>query len=357
MRSYLRAARQAAQGRWYRAPAALLSVLRARLLHSIGPYYHSMFDLGRQPASEWRQFISERHSNPRIVAINGRARVELADDKVAFAAHCLVHGIPTVPIICRVCPSREDSPDDAGIARSEKEFEALLSGAGSRVFGKPIDGSHGKGAFVAVRDGEGWRFAGRQGSAGSLYRFCVERMSGRGWLFQPVVVPHPELAPIMANGAMGTVRIMTWLDGGVPRALLPVLRLPAGGNVTDNFGGGTTGNLVAPIDLETGVLGAAWISGSRSWPEPRSTDVHPDTHEPIRGRTVPMWRETVDVVLRGQASTPALPTLGWDVAITSRGPIIIEANPNWGTDILQAAHRRGVRNDLAPVFALAPHVT
>jgi hypothetical protein len=43
---------------------------------------------------------------------------------------------------------------------------------------------------------------------------------------------------------------------------------------------------------------------------------------------------------------PGLRTIGWDVAITQQGPLLIEGNGAYDTDILQLAEDRGLRSQL-----------
>jgi D-alanine-D-alanine ligase-like ATP-grasp enzyme len=48
---------------------------------------------------------------------------------------------------------------------------------------------------------------------------------------------------------------------------------------------------------------------------------------------------------------PEAGVIGWDVAISPDGPLIIECNTNPFHTLYQMAHRRGVRNpDFMPVF-------
>ena len=63
-------------------------------------------------------------------------------------------------------------------------------------------------------------------------------------------------------------------------------------------------------------------------------DRHPDTGAVFAEVTVPFWDEVRDITAR---AAPALPlgSLGWDVALTPEGPVLIEANYSWGIDTMQ----------------------
>lgn len=349
---YRNAISVASAGATMRVPAMACSVLRARLGFQIGPRYHSLFDLKRLPAQAWKEYIQDKDANPVLLAVNKQENLAWGRDKAAFTAHCVRNGLPAIPIICVI--ARMDMLDLPGISRvaSAEELTHALVDAPERLFVKLLDGAHGEDAFSVRRKGQSWSFDGQTGQAADLYRFCMQRLGERtGWLIQPAIEPHPALAQIM-GGALGTVRAVTYLSGAGPRILLPVLRMPAGGNVTDNFSEGTAGNIVAPIDLATGILGAGRTSRSRDWPDMVSVEEHPDTGCRIEGFQLPCWPQAVDLMLRAQERTPRLRTLGWDIALTGAGPVIVESNTGYDVNLLQVAYGRGIRRDLEPIFGM-----
>ena len=105
------------------------------------------------------------------------------------------------------------------------------------------------------------------------------------------------------------------------------------GAIVDNF---HRGGIVSRVDMQTGELGPASDAGVGRpcvWLEK-----HPLTGAQIAGRRLPMWRETVELVCRAHAAFPDRITIGWDVAITERGPVIIEGNAQSGCDMIQRTH-------------------
>ncbi len=125
------------------------------------------------------------------------------------------------------------------------------------------------------------------------------------------------------------MRINTWLEpDGRVSILFYMLKVLVGATIADNFSLGRTGNLIAHGDPGDGVLrGAITVHASGSGMT--SVATHPDTGLPFDGFPIPHWRDAIDLACRAQRVMPQLPTLGWDMAITARGPVIIEANARW----------------------------
>lgn len=71
-------------------------------------------------------------------------------------------------------------------------------------------------------------------------------------------------------------------------------------------------------------------------PNPFRYRVHPETGALIIGTMVPFWAEAESMVLTASRMiAPGIRYAGWDVIITPTGPIIIEANPWPGVQLIQ----------------------
>ena len=53
---------------------------------------------------------------------------------------------------------------------------------------------------------------------------------------------------------------------------------------------------------------------------------HPVTKEKIVGFNIPMFKEAVELVKEAAKVVPEVAYVGWDVAISDNGPVIIEGN-------------------------------
>ena len=53
---------------------------------------------------------------------------------------------------------------------------------------------------------------------------------------------------------------------------------------------------------------------------------HPTTKEKIVGFKVPMFKEAIELVKEAAMIIPEIGYVGWDIAISTNGPVIVEGN-------------------------------
>ena len=128
-----------------------------------------------------------------------------------------------------------------------------------------------------------------------------------------------------------------------------------GDNYIDNIHGFTTGNLTGEIDLMSGRLGEV-LNGFG--PRGAAVSVSPGTGQAFDGFVLPCWRELVAMCKSAAPLFPLIRMQCWDIAITDRGPCIIELNemPDiavmqmWGRGVLTAPMVEVLRNREAMPF-------
>lgn len=205
------------------------------------------------------------------------------------------------------------------------------------IIAKPSYRSKGQGVTRFVRHGDYWR-------AGDSTRNTVElavslrALWRRGGVIQQRLPTHKALADL-SPGALPTLRIVTCLnEDNVPEICDTALRLSAGGpRPVDNF---NAGNLVLAVDGE-GRCSAAWRSGGKRAPSRHSR--HPVTGMAIEGATIPDHDAARALALQAHDRfRQGFTVIGWDIGLTTQGPVLIEGNWNPGTDILQLVNGRGV---------------
>ena len=157
----------------------------------------------------------------------------------------------------------------------------------------------------------------------------VEQYAEGGYLFQTRLTPHPKIAKIVGL-QMSSVRMFVLADDAGPVLLRASWKIPSGETVADNFW--RSGNMLAGIDVETGKI-IRVLRRTASSTEP--ADKHPKTGASFEGLMFPEWDKMRDVVMRGAAAVPSCHFQGWDVALTDRGPVLVELEGDGGDPIME----------------------
>jgi hypothetical protein len=95
--------------------------------------------------------------------------------------------------------------------------------------------------------------------------------------------------------------------------------------------------LGSPVDLETGILGL--MTGDKGDTRFQWFADHPVTGVPVLGRTLPHWPEIRAVALAAHLACPDRLLVGWDIALTPDGAVLLEGNAYPDVDFLQRVHR------------------
>lgn len=216
-----------------------------------------------------------------------------------------------------------------------KELEEMVRDLGV-VLVKPQDATHGDGV-EKLRAEEVEDYA-------QLYARLVERGQT---LCEEVIRQHPELDRLWP-GCINTVRLVTICKDGVGHIVASFLRVGSGPKPVDNF---NSGGMVVPLDPETGTVlcDAVNKAGERF-------NVHPGTGTPFAGFRVPLWAEVTALVREAAGVIPGVRYVGWDVAVTPEGPVLVEGNQYPGHDIYglpgQSPERMGVLPSFEKVLPL-----
>jgi hypothetical protein len=155
------------------------------------------------------------------------------------------------------------------------------------------------------------------------------RAEFRGWLVQDFLLQHPVFQAINP-AAINTIRIVTHLTrSGDVEIAGSVVRFGRGANEVDAWG---RGGVAVVVDPATGRLGDGIFKPKYGG---GITDRHPDTGIVFRGQPVPYWPEVVALCGKAARIVPAPRTIGWDVALTPDGPVLLEGNSQWDPKLAQ----------------------
>lgn len=278
----------------------------------------------------------------------------LMQDKAVFHAFCSASELP-VPKLYAVFDKSGGWTGTGDVVADRAAWERFFENDLPQEFiVKPA--LRGRGVGITLYRRVGAAFADSQGetfSASSLYEHLQNDPRDTRFVIQECVFNHPAIDQLTANRALQTARITTWItQNGDLEHCVTFFKLIVGENLTDNFLSGSTGNLVANIDLETGAIAAA-IGPS---PDKIGFNVvpnHPVTGLALNGVVLPHWPSAMALTARAARLFLPLRTLGWDVALTPDGPVLIEANAWWESlsELAAAPHVNDSRRaDLARIM-------
>jgi len=253
-----------------------------------------------------------------VGSLNSRECNRLIDDKLAFQHFLSSHALPVAKTFV---VSSELCIEDTTLKQK-------LSGLSDHLWVKPRRGSCGVSA-------EEWRVKdGRYRSSDGCLLTSIQLLEHlrakaereqEDQLVQEYLNNHPGLE-VLSNGALCVLRIITISSNvGLPLVALAYLDLPCGGATKSNRG------MIAEVEIEEGRLLDAWLH--------RDMDIsvasHPDTGHLIRGFHLPNWEECKSLVQQSHQSIEGAVCLAWDVALTTGGTVILEANAYWVADEFQ----------------------
>ncbi len=271
-----------------------------------------------------------RRNAEYILQLNPRRLYPLVDDKIRTKELALTAGM-AVPELYGVISTQHDIRRLPELLQQRQRFVV-----------KPAHGSGGNGILVITgRHGELYRkSSGLRIDESELRHHVSNILSGLyslggqrdRALIEYCVAVDPFFEEITYQG-VPDIRVIVLM--GYP--VMAMVRLPT--RSSDGKANLHQGAIGVGIDLATGgTLGG--VQGNRVVSE------HPDTTEPIGGRSLPAWEKILELAARCHDMT-GLGYLGVDVVLDRDfGPLILELNARPGLNI-QIANQRGLDRHLS----------
>jgi hypothetical protein len=305
------------------ALAVLGRMLALREAYGLGleeAYFAGVLD-PKFPRERLADFVGRGEFLRTLRPFNAGAK-ELVDDKAIFAAHAESHGLPVARTLALVTPPF--AVDGGGFPlRAGLEWLRWYEALPSAFVAKPVHGMGGRGVDFYERRGDEVLLGDRRFGPDDLRRWlCVDATYGRA-IVQERVKNHAALAELSGTDALQCTRIVTVVArSNAIELLFAFQKLIVGEHQIDNLVGNWSGNIVASIDIGTGLIRSAFADGAPCL-------AHPDTGKTLAGFRLPHWQEACDLVETAARRFRPLRAVGWDVALTQDGPVLIEGNSEW----------------------------
>lgn len=303
-------------------------------------YYElEVFDDKSYPGALKSDCVGWRASAQIDQALNRNYWRATANDKVLNYALLQQYGLPAPETVATFSPEKRRVGHERSLATQAELEEFLANGLVYPVFIKPIHGSYGRGTFLLTAyDAATRQFTdihGHQVAMRELVEACMTRQYS-GMLFQKPLQPHPQVRALIGP-TTSCVRVIVAVAPTGPRIHLTFWKVARAHNITDNFHMGATGNLLAAINKETGVVERV-VTGL--WPGGKEVTQHPDTQQTLLGQALPDWQQAMDLCLSAASHFPGLKLQHWDVAFCAEGPVLMELNTEADLGVPQLLGRR-----------------
>ncbi len=296
-------------------------------------------DRALYPGADRLSFVGVRASIDIWMTVNYQINAfGLVNNKIAADLLFAAHGFRVIPSLALFRP-------EAGIGGrfhigSDAQLRAWLADQENYpLFGKPVAGYRSLGSTSLERYDEAAACvvttAGERVTLDGYIAYA-KKHAASGYLFQRRVSPHAALRAICGD-RLATVRVLTIVADGTPKAIRACWKIPAGKNAADNFW--RPGNLLAQLDLATGrVLRVLRGAGATT----EEITHHPDTGAALVGTTVPNWRQIIEMAVDGAKVIGELALAGWDIAPVDDGAVLVELNETPDFQLHQLADGKGL---------------
>ena len=289
-----------------RVPGALWAAMR----HNILPAEYFAYGLWRRDRKVAIDSYFYGTEAPRILKLLNRPlEPNPIDDKLAFYELCKAHALPSPEVLAAFGPTGELLDFDSKQLPKRDLFIKSRIGSGSeaaerfRWQGAVFESNRGcclkpddLGGYLATR----------------------ARTENRFLLVQPALSNHPDLR-LGGNANLATARLVTGLstDGQV----IPIFSFFIYFVQTDRLA------RVALVDVSSGQL------------MPAAQDTTRLTHQLDIGLDeaciLPEWDTVLRHVKVAHQACSSFAFVGWDVALTEQGPMLLEGNGHWGASEYQ----------------------
>lgn len=282
-----------------------------------------------QVKHEMPVMISKHNSLEKLTRLNPREFEERVENKDLFYKNCRSAGLPVPEHYGLFRRGTGVDANDQPIADRDDWLAYFRSTLPAHFIIKDVKGVYGSGFHAFERQADGFMETnGQLMPAEEFYDFLFAHSTG-GLVMQERLFNHPDMTLGEGNDALCTLRLTTLVQSEGDIALLfYIMKIPVGKNITDNFSMGTSGNLIAFGDRDSGTLRGARVLhpsvGGLS-----TVRTHPSNNHPLDGYVIPQWHDAVALAKRAHRAFSEFGTLGWDMALTARGPVILETNPWW----------------------------
>lgn len=271
-----------------------------------------------------KSFIPQ-YAYAKITASSNRHNI-LIDDKIIFHDLMTFYNLP-VPnrfFIYRDFEFRQGSK-----TLSDVEVDNILSSVEEkRIYVKRYTGGAASGISILTKNYQGkWV----NGDGFLINAKSIRELYNKdGYIFEQQVIQENDLAKYNPD-TVNTIRVLTYNN----KIISATVRFGGKGAFVDNT---AKGGVAVSLDIVTGNLGEY---GMREYDLNRYQE-HPGTGIPFKNSHCSQWPKVIELVNKTLTYLPYYKSVGFDIATTNNGPIIIEINTGAGIYLSQMGKTIGI---------------
>lgn len=283
------------------------------------PLYYISNLLYRKNITNYKDYLSLREQE-RLHSwsySHAKEQLVLADNKLLFEGLLVKNNIPTPKIFFHNSKNRFTYKSDVFNIETKNDFFSFLEKVFyeekiTYLFCKPIDGDMGENIFVIDKN-----------TYRKIADNLINLLFSNAFIFQELILQHEVLKKINYS-SINTLRICTYKNEKNELEILSgFIRVGRKGAIVDNA---HAGGISIPFNKESGKMCAEGLqlidNGGGVFYK------HPDTGIIFDNFQIPHYIQVKKIVTEA-SSLFKFPFLGWDVAITPNGPVIVEVNHNF----------------------------
>ena len=279
------------------------------------PFYYFKY-LYRKDITNYKDYVSTKEAY-RIKykdTFHKEEYLTIISNKLSFSIYCDWNGLPV--------PSLLSHNFESNFYYKGNHFKINDENELIDFFGMVLDKSEKDSLFIkplSMYGGTGCFRISKENLNIDLLE-CAEFIMQNGCIHEEAVIQNEEINKIH-SGCINTMRVETFIDKkGEIHILSAFMRFGIGKSHVDNA---HSGGFYVGINLKNGTLrdiGHQYMEyGGAKY------TIHPDSKFAFANFEIPYFKELCDLVIKGVQFLPDR-YIGWDIAISNKGPVIIEAN-------------------------------
>lgn len=273
----------------------LLDIVFCGCVYGASPNNYEKFDFYLIKHNKRKTYVTNRISNKLIKKYNQNAYRPIFEEKDKFAEK-FADVFKREWLVFPGC--------------TEAEYEQFVKNK-TRFICKPMGGAQGVGIQVFHNNIP-------------TFEELSEHLVGK-YIIEEYITQHEKLDAYFAD-ALNCIRIITVLKNGKVTPVVANITYSIGHQIANASFGGVT----AEIDVQTGeVTTDGGVYGHQLF------EKHPCTGMTFKGFMIPYWDEVLAMIDNMGKRVPQVGYIGWDIAISKDGPVVIEGNTSPGYTYFQ----------------------